>query len=887
MENYKKTNEITTFGIQSHLSSAVADGTRLMELQDNQKKLNQMWQAESSKSEGRETSLNEQITAVTQMQEGISKKLDQLIMTAATLQLQLLNGRPKKGIGDEGSTLGEPEQNYVGEGSQSRTQFTSKKETLPELYGIQGVPCLLDKEKVTLAAKNFKGRAVTWLHNFNSKYDNVSWEQFVEIVAARFEDIRESKKVMELNKLKHTGNYMDYVNRFKELRECLLRCNMEAYSEVYFVACFLSGLSDELRAAVLIFNPTTLEQVPKLGKSQLITLEATTQKLKEADQACNQSWTNSYPKEVTSSPSFPSQIPVDEPVCLQSSNTIEDDPGLTGFKDGVQISTNTIQGETKSHNNSWVNVASKMSEEEKLTYVQPLITLENDPGSEVRLSLNTLKGEDTLTTHKFSVANGQKLISSSQDGNFSWKIQEDELHHLLRLLQHEGSDIILGRDWLRACTPMELDYEKMTIIIRNPHSKITLSWISYQEYNITKKNSKLSAMSLHFGYKKFWIASYHRDKHFENIMASKTYDPISYLDFTLPGGILRFKGRVVVGVAEELRSCWSHICMDCIEGLPKDKIFTNHFWRELVKLLGVTLNLSSSYYPQIHGPINRLSKCPENYPRGLMLQCLKFFTQQTQNHMKVNADKSTMEKKFEGGNWGYLKIQPYRQSSVLRHKNLKLSLPCYGVLEKVGQVAYRLDLTDRTKVYHVFHILLLKKKVGEEIIPLTELASVDEEGTFKPAPTFARDTRTIQRGRDQVTQLLVKWGEESEDLVPWEDVEFLQRKFPQLDPWGQGFNKGGSNVMNITVPALKMKEEEVMEGGDVAIRARRLLKIKSLGLMADLIGEEKRYSRGRELKKGGGNVVYLGSGKGADNYAIGNGGHFVKVDGVADRLAVE
>ncbi|KAH6764195.1 hypothetical protein C2S51_015444 [Perilla frutescens var. frutescens] len=361
-----KIAEITTLGIQSHLSSAVVDETHLKELQDNQKKLNQMWQAESSKGEARETSLNEQITAVTQMQECMSKKLDQLIMTAATLQLQLLNGRPKKGIGDEGSTLGKPEQNYVGEGSQSRTQFTSKKETLPELYGIQvfthlqkvdfpkfdgsnlrvwvlhcnayfkGVPCLLDKEKVIIDVQNFKGRAATWLHNFNSKYDNVSWGQFVEVVAARFEDIRETKKVAKLNKLKHTGNYMDYVNKFEELKECLLKCNREAYTEAYFVACFLGGLSDGLRTTVLMFNPTTLEQAVELGKNQLIKLKKITKKQKEASKAYKLIKNYSYPKEVTSSPSCPSQTLIEEPTYLQSGSTVED-VGPKSFKDEALI----------------------------------------------------------------------------------------------------------------------------------------------------------------------------------------------------------------------------------------------------------------------------------------------------------------------------------------------------------------------------------------------------------------------------------------------------------------------------------------------------------------------------------------------------------------------
>ena len=44
-----------------------------------------------------------------------------------------------------------------------------------------------------------------------------------------------------------------------------------------------------------------------------------------------------------------------------------------------------------------------------------------------------------------------------------------------------------------------------------------------------------------------------------------------------------------------------------LHGMPstivsdRDPIFTSHFWRELMRLQGVALNMSSSYHPQTDG----------------------------------------------------------------------------------------------------------------------------------------------------------------------------------------------------------------------------------------------------------------------------------------------
>ena len=111
---------------------------------------------------------------------------------------------------------------------------------------------------------------------------------------------------------------------------------------------------------------------------------------------------------------------------------------------------------------------------------------------------------------------------------------------------------------------------------------------------------------------------------------------------------------------------------------------------------------------------------------------------QARERMKVQADKHRVERSFSEGDWVYLRLQPFRQRSLKPNVLGKLSPKFYGpfqVLQRVGEVAYKLALPSDSLIHPVFHVSCLKAKLGQQVTPisagfLTLWARCFEEGSI-------------------------------------------------------------------------------------------------------------------------------------------------------------
>jgi hypothetical protein len=158
--------------------------------------------------------------------------------------------------------------------------------------------------------------------------------------------------------------------------------------------------------------------------------------------------------------------------------------------------------------------------------------------------------------------------------------------------------------------------------------------------------------------------------------------------------------------------------------------------------------------------------------RELLSKIIQQQLQRAQQRMKVQADKHRVEREFQTGDMVYMKLQPYVQSSVAARSNKKLSFRFYGpykILERVGAVAYKLELPPGSRIHPVLHVSQLKKHVPKETLVSEDLTSVGTDPLSVLQPERILNTRVIRRGAHMIKQVLVQWTTMPADMAMWED----------------------------------------------------------------------------------------------------------------------
>lgn len=182
-------------------------------------------------------------------------------------------------------------------------------------------------------------------------------------------------------------------------------------------------------------------------------------------------------------------------------------------------------------------------------------------------------------------------------------------------------------------------------------------------------------------------------------------------------------------------------------------------------------------------PVTELNEWLEE--RQLMQKNLRQHLHRAKQVMKQQADKKRTFREFSVGDAVFLKLQPYIQTSVANRANHKLSFKYFGpftVIARVNEVSYRLQLPEGSSIYPVFHVSLLRKvltpgtSASDQLPPAYSQLQIPERILEKRWRPGARKTRE---------QGLVRWSGADETQDTWEDLQDLQRRFPEAATWGQ------------------------------------------------------------------------------------------------------
>ena len=101
------------------------------------------------------------------------------------------------------------------------------------------------------------------------------------------------------------------------------------------------------------------------------------------------------------------------------------------------------------------------------------------------------------------------------------------------------------------------------------------------------------------------------------------------------------------------------------------------------------------------------------------------------------------------------------------------------MLQKIGTMAYKLELPTTSRVHLVFHVSCLKKVIGDKLPVQTIFPELDEEGKIILEPGAVIETRTQQLRNRSNSEYLIKWKNLPAEDYTWEDeIPIIQTHAP-------------------------------------------------------------------------------------------------------------
>ncbi|GJY87420.1 putative reverse transcriptase domain-containing protein [Tanacetum coccineum] len=217
----------------------------------------------------------------------------------------------------------------------------------------------------------------------------------------------------------------------------------------------------------------------------------------------------------------------------------------------------------------------------------------------------------------------------------------------------------------------------------------------------------------------------------------------------------------------------------------RDSWFTSRFWYSMKEALGTRLDMSTAYHPQT----DCQSECTIQTLEDMLRACVLDFEGSWDVHLPLvefsynnkvgvglfNRNELVQETTEKISHIkDKLKVARDRQKSVVRFgKNGKLAPRFVGpfeIVEKVGTVAYRLDLLEELNgVHDTFQVSNLKKCLADPTlqVPLDEIR-VDDKLNFveEPVEIMERELKKLKRSRIVIVK--VRWNSKRGPEFTWE-----------------------------------------------------------------------------------------------------------------------
>ncbi|KAJ4748790.1 polyprotein [Rhynchospora pubera] len=395
-----------------------------------------------------------------------------------------------------------------------RTEFPTFDGTNPSgwrskcesYFSIFQIP---DNYKTHMATLHFNEEAQEWYDCFKEDCPNLPWPLLVEEVFDRFQPHNTSNPVGDFKRVHQVGKVADYNRQFERAKARLIG-ETKIRNSTLFIQGFIEGLKDEIRYAVEVLDPVTLNQAFNFARKAELNLEGVDRRNRSIH--FKTPFQFNKPTKETDIPFKKNTSAVSQGGMPLSSAELSREqlralklcyyckekymPGhkckfkslhsLQSQDTGPSVVLESENDEEVGPMIEWVvdsNIEQQMDSE------QAVITMctDHSPSNFQTLKFKgVLEGTpiciliDTGSTHSIlnpsllntdnwpttttpplhvKIANGADMYTSTKCTNLPFSLQNHALTATVRLLNIQGYDLILGMDWLSQHGPMTIDWE--------------------------------------------------------------------------------------------------------------------------------------------------------------------------------------------------------------------------------------------------------------------------------------------------------------------------------------------------------------------------------------------------------------------------------------------
>ena len=155
-----------------------------------------------------------------------------------------------------------------------------------------------------------------------------------------------------------------------------------------------------------------------------------------------------------------------------------------------------------------------------------------------------------------------------------------------------------------------------------------------------------------------------------------------------------------------------------------------------------------------------------------------------QSRQKSYADVRRSPLEFEVGDSVFIKVAPMK--GVMRFgKRGKLSpryVGPYEVIERIGKVAYKLELPqEMASIHNVFHVSMLKKYVPDSShVIKPQVVHIQEDMSYEEKPVEILDRKMKTLRTKEISLVKVLWRNQKTEEATWEREDTMRANYPEL-----------------------------------------------------------------------------------------------------------